>query len=164
MKRITKKSPPKTYIILHDIRSAFNVGSVFRTGDAAGISKIFLCGYTPSPVDDFGRARKDIAKVALGAEKTVPWESHKNTAKLINELKKQKVKVIGIEQAPKAIHIKTLKIKNDTAFIFGNETKGLSKKVLSLCDEIVFIPMRGKKESLNVSVSVAVALYAVLDF
>lgn len=160
-KKINKQ--PEISVILENIRSAHNVGSIFRTSDAVGVSKIFLCGYTPAPQDRFGRVRSDIAKVALGAEKTIPWESVESAIKLIKDLQKSGAHVVAIEQAPSSISIKKIKLKPKTVFVFGNETDGLPKNILKICDEIAEIPMRGKKESLNVSVSVAIALYLTTD-
>jgi tRNA G18 (ribose-2'-O)-methylase SpoU len=138
------------------------VGAIFRTADAAGISKIFLVGITPAPLDRFGRERKDIAKSALGAEKTVPWESVKTIKPILNKLKKEKYKIIAIEQSPKAIDYKKVKLPNKSAIILGNEVKGLPQSILNQCDVIAEIPMRGKKESLNVSVATGIALFRIL--
>lgn len=150
----------ETYVILHNIRSTHNVGSIFRTSDGAGISKIYLTGYTPSPIDRFGRKRNDIAKVALGAEDTVLWESVENIEDIIVSLKKDEIDIVGVEQSSKSINYKDLKTDKPVAFIFGNEVDGLPKEILNLCDSIIEIPMRGKKESLNVSVSVGVILFS----
>lgn len=150
-------------IILDNIRSAYNVGSMFRTADAFGVKEIYLCGATPAPVDKFGRARKDIAKVALGAEKIIPWKYRVSTVSAINSLKKKGVKIISIEQNEKSADIKQIKkYKNkDIALVFGNEVSGISRKILGLSDGIFEIPMFGKKESLNVSVAFGVALYVL---
>jgi len=150
-------------LILHDIRSTHNVGSMFRTADAAGVLKIFLTGYTPTPVDTFGRARSDIAKVALGAEKTIPWEYYRNPLAAINKLKKEKVNIVAIEQDPNAVDYKKVKVKYPVAFLVGNEVGGISKNLLKKCDVIAEIPIRGKKESLNVSVAIGVALFRILN-
>lgn len=155
----------KTYstsLILHNIRSVYNVGSIFRTADAAGVSKIYLTGYTPAPLDRFGRPRKDIAKVALGAEKTVPWEHIFNIKPLLKKFKKEKMTIAGIEQSKNSVNYKTFKPKNPTALILGNEVGGIEKNILKECDHILEIPMRGKKESLNVSVAAGVVLFRIL--
>jgi len=152
----------ETYLILHNIRSTHNVGSIFRTADASGISKIYLTGYTPTPLDRFGRKRSDIAKIALGAEENITWEYKKNIGDLIKNLKKQRVYVIAVEQSKKSVDYKKVKTQQKTAIIFGNEVKGLSKTILDKCDVIAEIPMKGKKESLNVSVSVGIALFKIL--
>src|SRR5262245_53819812 len=100
----------EVYLWLQDIRSVYNVGSIFRTADAAGVSKIFLVGVTPAPIDRFGRERKDLAKVALGAEKNIEWEVRTSADALVRELKKQKFSLIAIEQAPNSIDYKKIKL------------------------------------------------------
>ena len=152
----------ETVICLYNIRSVFNVGSIFRTADGAGVSKIYLVGVTPAPVDRFGRVRKDLAKVALGAEKNVAWEARKSASALLRELKREGFKIVAIEQSPKAIDYKKVKLTPKICFVLGEETRGLSKNILKMADEIAEIPMKGKKESLNVSVSAGIALFRIL--
>lgn len=151
------------FLILHNIRSAENAGSLFRTADAFGIEKIFLTGYTPAPVDRFKRPVSKIAKTALGAEQTVPWE-RAEIPELVQGLKKEGVRVIALEQDPHAIPISTY-VRNlgfgQWALIVGNEVEGVDSETLALCDDIVEIPMQGQKESLNVAVAAGVALYAL---
>ena len=149
---------PKIAILLHDIRSIHNVGSIFRTSDAFGVAKIYLSGYSPLPVDRFGRARADLAKVALGAEQTVPWEHVDSPLDLIKKLKKEKYEIVALEQAGGAVDYKDFKIKKNTLVIFGNEVGGVSKEILDASDAIAEIPMKGKKESLNVSVAAGIFL------
>ncbi len=153
----------KTYIVLDNIRSAENVGSIFRTADAIGISKIFLVGLTPRPLDRFGREQPKIKKVALGAEKTVPWEYCEEVSALITHLKSEKITVVAVEQNEMTIDYKEYVPKSDTAFIFGREVEGIDDTTLKLCDTTIEIPMHGKKESLNVSVAAGVVLYRMLD-
>ncbi len=159
----TMKKTLQTYLILHNIRSTHNVGSIFRTADAAGVSKIYLAGYTPTPLDRFGRPRKDIAKVALGAEMSVPWEHFSNIKTLLKKLKEEKIQIVALEQAGNSIDYKTFRPKNSFALILGNEVGGIEKSILKLCDKVIEIPMSGKKESLNVSVSAGIALFRILD-
>ncbi|MCX6751847.1 MAG: TrmH family RNA methyltransferase [Candidatus Nomurabacteria bacterium] len=149
-------------LIIHDVRSVTNVGAMFRTADAAGISKIYLTGYTPTPLDRFERVRKDMAKSALGAEKFVSWEYKKNTITLLKKLKQEKYLIIGIEQAKNSIDYKKVKLQSKNAFMVGTEVTGIPKNVLKECDVIAEIPMRGKKESLNVSVACGIALFRML--
>lgn len=149
-------------LILPDIRSAINVGAIFRTADAVGIDKIYLTGFTPRPTDKFGRIQKDIAKSALGAELIVKWEYKKSLPVVISKLKQEGFQIIAIEQDDKSIDYRKVKTKNPTAIILGGEVKGLSKNVLDKCDVIAEIPMHGKKESLNVSVACGVALFRML--
>jgi 23S rRNA (guanosine2251-2'-O)-methyltransferase len=149
-------------LILNDIRSVENVGAMFRTADAAGIDKIYLTGYTPTPLDRFGRKRKDLAKSALGAEEFVAWEAKKSILPLITKLKKDGFQIIAIEQDEKSIDYKKVKLKKKNAFLVGTEVTGIPKNVLQKCDLIAEIPMKGKKESLNVSVALGVALFGML--
>ena len=151
------------YLILHNIRSIQNVGAIFRTADAAGMSKIFLTGYTPAPIDRFGRTRGDFAKTALGAQNIMAWESINSINFLIKRLKKEKIKIIAIEQSKNAIDYKKIKIKFPSAFIFGNEVRGLSKSILNKSDKIAYIKMFGGKESLNVSVATGIFIFRVLE-
>ena len=146
-------------LILDNIRSVHNVGSIFRTAETAGVSKLYLIGTTPTPLDRFNRKREDLAKVALGAEDLVPWEYCTNGIALIKKLKKDGYKIIALEQAPNSIDYKKAKATNKTALILGNEVDGVSKALLKLSDEIAEIPMKGEKESLNVSVAAGVMMF-----
>jgi tRNA G18 (ribose-2'-O)-methylase SpoU len=160
MKQENKKQ--ENIVILHNIRSVENVGAMFRTADAAGINKIYLTGYTPAPLDRFGRKRGDLAKSALGAEEFVPWEQKKNIFPLLTKLQKEKYLIIGIEQDEKSIDYKKVKLQKNNVFIMGAEVEGIPKNVLNKCNIIAEIPMRGKKESLNVSVAFGIALFRML--
>mgnify|MGYP001572456562 FL=1 len=135
---------------------------MFRTADAAGIQKIYLAGYTPAPLDRFGRKRKDLAKSALGAEEYVKWEQVKSLPALLTKLKREKFLIIGVEQAENSVDYKKVSLKNRNAFIAGAEVTGIPKNILEKCDIIAEIPMRGKKESLNVSVACGIVLFTVL--
>ncbi len=156
-------------VILNNIRSNENVGSVFRTGDAVSVQKIFLCGYTPSPVDRFNRPNNGLIKASLGAEKTIPWQKFENLESAILDLKKEGYKVVAIEQSEKSIDYKKIKdhlnLNEDSklALVFGNEVDGLSEGDVSLCDIVAEIKMRGEKESLNVSVCAGVLLFSLVD-
>lgn len=152
----------KNILILHNIRSNHNVGSLFRTADAAGIEEIILSGYTPTPLDRFGREVKEIYKTALGAEKTISWKKM-TFKKAIEFAQRQKLKVVAIEQDKSATDYKKIKIKNGVAFVLGNEVNGISKKELKFCDAIVEIPMKGGKESLNVAVAGGIAIFRILN-
>ncbi|MCX6755249.1 MAG: TrmH family RNA methyltransferase [Candidatus Nomurabacteria bacterium] len=149
-------------LILHNIRSTENVGAMFRTSDAVGINKIYITGYTPAPLDRFGKKRNDIAKSALGAEEFISWEQKKLVCPVIAKLKRDGFKIIAIEQDKKSIDYKKVKIGNKNVFLVGNEVTGIDKKTLEKCDVIAEIPMKGKKESLNVSVSFGVAIFRML--
>lgn len=142
-------------IILDNIRSANNVGSVFRTADAFLIEKIYLCGITAKP------PHKDIHKTALGATDSVDWEYVENTIVLIEKLKKKNIKVLSIEQSENAIMLNDFKTEKDTtyAIIFGNEVKGVSQEVVSVSDTVIEIPQYGTKHSLNIAVSCGVVTW-----
>jgi tRNA G18 (ribose-2'-O)-methylase SpoU len=143
-------------VILHNIRSAFNVGSIFRTADAANVDKIFLTGYTPTPDKN-----KEITKTALGAENFVKWEQYKNISYLLEKLKKEKYYLVAIEQAENSIPFYKFKPKFPLVLILGNEVRGLDKRILKKVDKTVEIPMFGKKESLNVAVAFGIIAYWV---
>ncbi|MBI2030025.1 RNA methyltransferase [Candidatus Kaiserbacteria bacterium] len=153
----------QTALLLHNVRSAHNVGSIFRTADAAGVSAIYLSGYTPTPVDRFGRTQKEISKTALGAEHTIPWEYAAGPAPLIKRLKKEGWRIVGIEQDARAIDYRTLTPDRPTLFILGNEVRGISPALRDQCDVLIEIPMHGKKESLNVGVAAGIVLFASLS-
>ena len=157
-------------VIFHNIRSVENVGAMFRTADAAGIDKIYLTGYTPAPMDRFGRKRTDIAKSALGAEEFVAWESKKSLPALMRSLRRENFLIIGIEQAKNSINYKKVSARGGPAygwkklaFIVGAEVTGIPKNILEKCDIIAEIPMQGKKESLNVSVALGIALFRICN-
>jgi len=153
-------------LILENLRSVENTGSIFRTAEGLGVSKIILVGTTPTPVDRFGRKRNDFAKVALGAEESIEWEyvATKNFQFSISNLQEQGFKIIALEQNPKAKQLNSYEAKKLERFalIVGNEVDGVSQGALKACDEMVEIPMRGKKESLNVSVSTGIALFMLI--
>ena len=144
------------YVICDNIRSLENVGSIFRTSDALGVRRIFLCGISGRP------PHHKISKTALGAETAVPFEYYRQVGRLIDKLKKSKIQVVALEQDEKAIVYTKFKPKFPCALIIGNEVKGVSKKVLEKCDKIIYLPMSGQKESLNVSVAFGVAGYEII--
>ena len=143
------------FVICDNIRSLENIGSIFRTADALGVSKIFLCGISGTPPNH------KISKTALGAENEISFEYHKQTSMLINKLKKEKVYIVVLEQHKKAVAYSNSKPKFPLALVVGNEVKGVSKKVIEGADKVVYLPMRGKKESLNVSVAFGVIGYYI---
>ena len=148
------------YVIAHNIRSLHNVGAIFRTADSFGVTKVFLTGYTGAPV---GKNTDKISKVALGAEKFVPWEQSKSAVRLIKKLKSQGVRIAVLENniKVKTINLANYKSKFPLALLLGEETKGITKALLALADDILEIPMKGQKESLNVSVACGVALFQI---
>ncbi|KKS39039.1 MAG: hypothetical protein A3G49_03060 [Candidatus Sungbacteria bacterium RIFCSPLOWO2_12_FULL_41_11] len=148
----------KLFIICHNIRSRENVGSIFRTSDAFGIGKIFLAGYTPAP------PHPKISKTALGAENLIPWEKVFSTTRLIKKLKSEGFLIIALENN-RSRHIDISKFrynpKKPLVLILGNEVSGIPPRILKQCDKVLEIPMKGKKESLNVAVAFGVAAYAL---
>ncbi len=157
-----KKIPQTISVVLPDIRSAHNVGSVFRTADAAGVSHIYLAGHTPCPVDRFGRVQKEIAKTALGAEQVIPWTYVPTVAPLLRKLKKQGSTLVAIEQAKNSVDYRKMPKTGDIVLIFGNEVDGVSASVLKAVDCVAEIPMRGTKESLNVAVTAGIILFEMI--
>lgn len=157
----------KILIILDNIRSTHNVGAIFRTADCAGIDKLVLCGITPAPTDRFGRPRPDIAKVALGAELLVPYESAPDTLTALTQLASPTTWICALEQSPKAVNLfdfspKMIPETIDTiALVVGTEVTGLTSEYLQQCQTILEIPQVGQKESLNVSIAAGVALYHI---
>lgn len=149
------KKDKQLFVILHNIRSCFNVGAIFRIADAVGAEKIFLTGYTPSPETNLEK----IKKTALGAEKFVNWEKTKHLSKLIDFLKKDRVKIVALETEKNALPYFKFRPKFPLAILLGNEKRGINKKILKKVDIILKIPMFGKKESLNVAVAFGIAAF-----
>jgi 23S rRNA (guanosine2251-2'-O)-methyltransferase len=155
-KFFAKADKIKAVVICLNIRSAYNVGSILRTADGAGVAKVYLSGYTPAP------PHSGISKTALGAEETVAWKKVSNLGNLIKKLKKEKFEIVALEIAENSREYYSFKPKRNVALIIGNEVRGLSSQILKKCDKIIAIPMRGKKESLNVSVAFGVVIYSLL--
>jgi 23S rRNA (guanosine2251-2'-O)-methyltransferase len=152
----------KFVVICDDIRSLYNVGSVFRTSDAVGADKIYLCGISGRP--DRIKAREKISKVALGAEKTVAWEYRKQSWRLIDELRRQGFEIVSLELTPKSVIYTKFRPKFPSALVIGNEVLGVKKSLLDRSDKFVQIPMRGEKESLNVSVAFGIVASWIGEF
>lgn len=144
------------YVICENIRSIYNVGSIFRTSDGFGVKKIFLCGYTGTP------EHPHINKTALGAEKVIPWEKRRQTWRVIERLKKEGVKIVALEQTKDSIDIRNFKPTFPMALVVGNEVKGVSKAILKRCDASVHIPMVGIKESFNVASAFGIAGWEIV--
>jgi 23S rRNA (guanosine2251-2'-O)-methyltransferase len=149
-------------LILHNIRSAENVGSLFRTSDAIGIKHMYLAGITPSPLDRFNRPVPKIEKAALGSEKTIPWEKVDKIEILLTKLKQDGYQIIAIEQSPMSMDYKSVPVRHPVAFILGNEVEGIPHSILEQADCVAEIKMHGTKESLNVSVAGGIALFQML--
>ena len=151
--KAAEKSP--LIIILDNVRSLNNVGSIFRTADAFRVKHIYLCGITATP------PHKDIQKTALGSTDSVDWSYAENTQSIVKKLQSEKVKVIAIEQAENSTELQSFVPQKKTtyALVFGHEVKGVSQDVVSRCDGIIGIPQYGTKHSLNIAVSSGVVLW-----
>lgn len=145
------------FVVCDNIRSLENIGSIFRTSDAIGVMKIFLCGISGTPPNH------KISKTALGAEKSIPFEYYKQTWRLVEKLKKDNILVVALEQDKRAHDYRTFKPKFPLALIIGNEVKGISKETIKRSDRVISLPMKGKKESLNVSVAFGIAGYEIIN-
>ncbi|RTY71409.1 TrmH family RNA methyltransferase [Flavobacterium sp. GSP27] len=142
-------------LVLDDIRSLHNIGSVFRTADAFLVEKIFLCGITATP------PHKEIHKTALGATETVTWQHQDNVLEVIEKLKTEGVITLAIEQVQSAVFLQNFKVKKGVkyALVFGNEVYGVSQEAVALCDGSIEIPQLGTKHSLNISVSAGIVVW-----
>lgn len=145
-------------IVLDNVRSMHNVGSVFRTADSFGLQEIVLCGFTPAP------PHREIHKTALGATETVKWQYAEHINDALKELKNKGYKIIAAEQVHNSISLETLNMQSHekVAIIFGNEVEGVSEQALSFCDAVVEIPQFGAKHSLNISVSVGIICWELV--
>jgi tRNA G18 (ribose-2'-O)-methylase SpoU len=151
--KTSKKSPIS--IVLDDIRSLHNIGSVFRTSDAFLVEKIYLCGITATPPN------KEIHKTALGATETVIWEHHENVLEVITNLKKENISVFAIEQVENSIFLNDFQVEKNKkyALVFGNEVFGVRQEAVEICDGTIEIPQLGTKHSLNIAVSAGIVVW-----
>jgi len=147
------------YLILENIRSAYNVGAMFRTADGAGVDKIFLVGYTSTPIDRFGRPQSEITKTSLGACDTIPWEHYTTSAEVIAQLQAGACTVAAVELTTDAVPLKEFFVPDKIAYLLGNEVVGVEETTLSQCDAVVCLPMLGVKESLNVATAAGIVMY-----
>lgn len=147
----SKKSP--AVVVLENVRSAMNVGAIFRTCDAFAIEKLYLCGYTPVP------PHKDIMRTALGSVESITWEHYADISNVLEQLKNNGYKLFAVEQTNKSIFLQDMPAVPKVAFILGNEVDGISKETLLQCDKIIEIPQFGTKHSLNVSVAAGMVLW-----
>lgn len=154
-------------IILDNIRSAHNVGSIFRSSDGAGVEKIYLVGPTPTPLDRFGRAQPEIIKTSLGASESIQWEhigdagseSVAEALALIAQLKKEGFTIVAVEQVPDSVSLYDFKMPEKIVYIMGAEVEGVHQELIEVADVVLEIPMSGIKESLNVSVTAGIVLF-----
>ena len=142
-------------VVLNNVRSLYNVGSIFRTADGAGIEKIWLCGITGKP----GSRRSRIEKTALGAEKTVPWEYREDARSIIRELKEKNYQIVLLEQTEKSVSYAEFQPAPPVCLVVGNEITGVSESLLPFCDAAIEIEMSGLKNSLNVTVAFGIVAY-----
>ena len=143
-------------VVAENIRSIYNVGSFFRTCDAAAVDKLYLCGYTVYP------PRKELEKTALGSTASVSWERHEDTLHLLRLKRSTGYSIVAFEHAHAMNDLYDSEITFPLCAVFGNEVSGVTQDVLSFCDNVLYIPMLGQKESLNVSVACGVALYEII--
>jgi len=146
------KKPLQIRFLAYNVRSLWNVGSFFRTCDAFAVEKIYLTGYTGHP------PRKEISKTALGAEETVPWEHAGDPVPVLRALQDDGWSIVALEILPDAVPVTEFSPKKKICLIVGHELSGVPEEILELCDAVTFIPMLGKKESLNVAVAAGIAL------
>ncbi len=156
-------------VIAHDIRSCHNTGSLLRTAEGLGIAKVYLTGYTPYPLKQNDsrlphiaqKLHKQISKTALGAETLVPWEHKNDVISLIKELKSDGYTIVALEQHGNSIQLPSYTPLNKVALLLGREVDGIENQLLKMCDDIIEIPMSGKKESFNVVQAAAMTLYHI---
>ncbi len=154
--QVIPSSKGNTSVLLDNIRSAWNVGSIFRSADGFGFDHAYLCGITPTPENDAVR------KTSLGAEDSVPWSYHKDAVKLVTSLKKEGCKVLALEEDQTAVPLGGFSASAERGvLILGNEVSGVDPELLELCDEILYIPMQGDKKSFNVATAFGIAAYTL---
>ncbi|HNC09317.1 MAG TPA: RNA methyltransferase [Anaerolineales bacterium] len=150
-----EKSDYLRAVLLDNVRSAWNVGSVLRSADGFGFSHVYLCGITPTPENE------SVTKTSLGAEEYLTWSQHKDAVKLVKGLKKEGWKIFALEEDKRAVHVNALPASDKKmCLILGSEVTGVDPSLLDLCDGIFYIPMFGQKRSLNVAIAFSVAAYA----
>lgn len=147
----------QVFVLAHNIRSLHNVGSIFRTCDGAGVSRLYLTGHSGTP------PRKEITKSALGADESVPWEYHQDPVSVVQKLKAEGVQILALEKNAQSADIRKFTPKYPVCMIIGNEVEGVDSRLLELSDHVLHIPMRGKKESLNVSVAFGIGIYEIAE-
>lgn len=157
MAELEKTERMPIYCLAENIRSLYNVGSIFRTSDAVLLKKLYLCGYSGYP------PRREIEKTALGATETVPWEYSKKSIEIANRLKNEKIQLIALEHTTASVNFSDVDFKFPFCLMLGNEVEGLSDELVSLSDAQIEIPMLGVKHSLNVSVAYGIVIYHVLN-
>jgi tRNA G18 (ribose-2'-O)-methylase SpoU len=154
-------TPPSVVVVLDNVRSLYNTGSILRTADAAGVERVVLCGITPRP-DQGVRQRRAIAKTALGAEDMVRWEYQPDTAAAVTSLRGDGYHVVGVEPSEDAVNLYEWTPTWPVCLVFGHETDGMSATAVAAVDTVIRIPMLGRKGSLNVATAAGVVLYELV--
>lgn len=154
--QVKRKKRNNMFALLDNVRSLYNVGSVFRTSDAVLLKKLFLCGITGHP------PRKEISKTALGAEDIVPWEYQDDSVEVIKKLKKKGVAIVAVEIAHDSVPYNKAQYPFPVCFVFGHEVEGISEEVMDLVDVAVYVPMLGRANSLNISTCYGIIVYDAL--
>jgi len=161
-----KKSPREIVVIAHNIRSVMNVGSILRTSEGFGVTRVFATGYTPNYDNGLPHVRaklkKELHKTALGAEEIVDFSFAPDVMNLLKELRKNGFLIVGLEQDAQAVSLPDYRPPTKIALLLGEEVRGLTPSLLDACDDLIEIPMFGQKESFNVAVATGIALYALL--
>jgi len=152
-----RRKNSRVSVLLDNVRSAWNVGSIFRSADGFGFTHAYLCGITPTPENPA------VTKTSLGAEDTVTWSYHKDAVQLAKGLKKESFVILALEESPNSEKIKTLKPNQNVVLVVGNENMGVDPELLKLCEAIYHIPMRGEKKSFNVAMAFSIAAYAMME-
>lgn len=147
----------KLHIILDNIRSAYNVGSIFRTADGTGSAQLYICGISPD------KDHPKVKKTALGSTETVPSQYFKTTKEAIEALRKQNIPIFAVELDKNALDYRKVQYPKEIVLILGHETEGIKRDILKLCDKIIFVPMHGKKESLNVATVAGIVMYNAIS-
>lgn len=148
-------------LFLNNIRSAYNVGAMFRTSDGAGVERMYVGGYTPTPIDRFGRVQPEIAKTSLGASATVAWEHVASGEELatLQSLQSDGFAVVAIEQTANSTSLYDFVVPEKVLYVLGNEVDGVSPHIIAVADQVIEIPMAGTKESLNVATTAGIVLF-----
>lgn len=145
------------HLLAHNIRSAENIGSILRTADSLGVAKVWIVGYSPTP------EHRKVSKTALGAQESVPWEQEIDIVVLVKRLRDQGFRIVGLELDERSQDLSAYRVMEKTALLLGNEVEGISPSLRDMCDDLIQIQQKGKKESLNVSVATGIAAYHLLQ-
>jgi tRNA G18 (ribose-2'-O)-methylase SpoU len=146
----------KLHIILDNIRSAYNVGSIFRTADGIGCARMYICGISPD------KTHPKVVKTALGSTESVPSQHFTSTRDAIKQMKQNGIPVFAVEISDQAVDYREVEYPEQVALVLGHETEGVKREILDMCDKVIFVPMHGKKESLNVATVAGIVMYEAI--